>query len=96
MNADRRTQPRNTTPACPHCDSTRTGDHHYRDAGDLSPEDAIRHGYCPTLAAKRTRTTGALTLAPSDARLAARMDLAPDLDPAELAELYARAIASTT
>lgn len=43
---------------CPHCGSTRTTAHHYRDSGDLTPEAAEKAGYCPTLAAKRaTRTT---------------------------------------
>lgn len=56
MNAERRSHPRTTSPACPHCEQTRLSAHHLRDAGDLGPEEALRLGYCPVLAARRTAT----------------------------------------
>ena len=56
MIGDRRTLPRTAGMPCQHCSATRLTEHHYRDAGDLGPEDALRLGYCPTLAARRTAT----------------------------------------
>lgn len=86
MNAERRSQPRTASPACPHCEQPRIGAHHYRDAGDLGPDEALRLGYCPVLAARRTATPY-LRTAPAeqarpflwsadDARIAARVDMA--------------------
>lgn len=85
MIGDRRTLPRTAGMPCQHCSATRLTEHHYRDAGDLGPEDALRLGYCPTLAARRTATPylpTAPTEAPAflwtadDARIAARIDQA--------------------
>ncbi len=38
---------------CPHCLAARVGPHHFRDAGQLSPAEALELGYCPELARAR-------------------------------------------
>lgn len=95
MNTERRSAPRLNAFPCQWCDSTRASAHHARDAGDLTPAEAYDLGYCPELAARRNgiQTT---TLAPTDARIAARMDAAPELDADEMAALYAFAMSSET
>jgi hypothetical protein len=41
---------------CAHgCGAERPPAHHYRDAGDLTPELAAELGYCPALARGRAR-----------------------------------------
>lgn len=72
MNAERRSVPRSSALSCPWCFSGRMAAHHLRDTGDLDTATAISLGYCPTLAAKRNPAP--LTLCPTDAREAARLD----------------------
>lgn len=91
---DRRSIPRSSPHPCPHCAATRLADHHFRDAGELSPDQAIELGYCPTLAARRTNST---PLHAADERLLARIDAADAGLSIELldleADLYAEAVA---
>lgn len=88
---ERRSVPRSSSLSCPWCLSSRISAHHLRDTGDLDPAKAVELGYCPVLAEKRNPVRS-IELVPSDARLAARMDLAPELDADDMAAAYAAAM----
>lgn len=89
---------------CPYGCPLPVGPLHFLDAGAATPEHAAEAGYCPELTRRRNatpaphRTLQATSydrrdrLAPSDQRIAARQDEAPDLDAAEYAEALGRAL----
>jgi len=76
---------------CPHCGNPRPASHHFRDAGNLTVDAVEQLGYCPELAARRTRPD---RLHVADLAIAAREDAAlAAQDPRLTADEYAAALA---
>lgn len=79
---------------CPHCDAVDVLEQHFRDSGNLTPEQAEQLGYCPTLAAGRHPRP--IRWTPTERRLQVAEDhqartTHPDIEAALYAEALARA-----
>lgn len=78
---------------CPHCFAEHLAEHHFRDAGNLTAEEAAQLGYCPVLAASRVRWT------PTERRLQVAADhqartTSAEVEAFEYAEALRRALSA--